>query len=762
MMLDFLKRYFDQENDTEDDPGAQVPSGVQSRIIKLMHAEYGHEPVPLATMGAMLKGCGIEPSDYGFEKLKPFLSACRDSISVESDPKTGLPLAVINRDSVLGSRVEFDDASAPNRQPDMRRVDPSVRAAVATAIASEHGYGTSVLLTQAATTLRNCGISYSEYGYGKLKGFLEACGDVLEIGYDGPGGYPTVAVKNASGSKRQPNSQTGHARKAHSASPTTASEGQMFGTIIHIGTNASGSDYGIIESESGVKYLFYDIGVAGDCVVRDLAEGAAVVFRLFTNSRKDRTYASAVRRCTEAEMDGRKNASCDSRPRSHARQIVPDDVQKELYGPLVQRFGFSEKPYPLADFGVFLNEIFFDYTQYGFEKAKPFALGLDKILEITYAEFGDLVHPYFKLKRYSKWADQLPSGSTSSSKASKGAAENRTHSTFSVAQVLRETGRTDGARSYDTDKSVPDRLALAAFAAFSDWEKAIEELAELALPEKWSMGSGGKLEVLDSYLIYTFLRLKREGKVLVSDDGLSAAFNTGLVDNLYEDIFACFSKKRVDDASWVFEGFCTQSSFNGPAACLDRFTLLPEPASYFDNPADLLFNPKTEIRLNYDHIIVENIERLPVAFLRNELSQFKEAASYLRQLDDLQLEKSNDAQGALEEVYESLTAFVESQPRCMRRLTERVKSAVKSAEKRARWNYKTAVPVYYPRCDSISLLLPLDLTDDGTPDVALVIERNEDSRSYRGRTIYTLDMAYKNARLVCRLDNDWLVSSREG
>ena len=132
-MLDFLKQFFDQENDSE----AQVPEGVQSRIIKLMHSEYGFNPVSLANMGTMLKGCGIEPSDYGFEKLKPFLCACNESITVENDPDTGLPFATINRASVLGARLEPDDNRSSVAQPDARRVDPDVQAAVATAIAAD-------------------------------------------------------------------------------------------------------------------------------------------------------------------------------------------------------------------------------------------------------------------------------------------------------------------------------------------------------------------------------------------------------------------------------------------------------------------------------------------------------------------------------------------------------------------------------------------------------------------------------------------------
>jgi hypothetical protein len=82
-----------------------------------------------------------------------------------------------------------------------------------------------------------------------------------------------------------------------------------------------------------------------------------------------------------------------------------------------------------------------------------------------------------------------------------------------------------------------------------------------------------------------------------------------------------------------------------------------------------------------------------------------------------------------------------------------------SAEKRTRWNYKTAIPQYFPRQDIMSLLLPLAIVDDERVDLALVVTRNP-SGSYQGRTVFPLDWAYQNARLVCRPDSDWLVTEQ--
>jgi hypothetical protein len=44
------------------------------------------------------------------------------------------------------------------------------------------------------------------------------------------------------------------------------------------------------------------------------------------------------------------------------------------------------------------------------------------------------------------------------------------------------------------------------------------------------------------------------------------------------------------------------------------------------------------------------------------------------------------------------------------------------AEKRIRWNFKTALPQYYPRFDFMSFLLPLALINDEVVDIALVVD----------------------------------------
>jgi Domain of unknown function (DUF3825) len=105
---------------------------------------------------------------------------------------------------------------------------------------------------------------------------------------------------------------------------------------------------------------------------------------------------------------------------------------------------------------------------------------------------------------------------------------------------------------------------------------------------------------------------------------------------------------------------------------------------------------------------------------------------------------------------EALSMAIENDVQCTRSIKRRLEDAKMLAEKRTRWNFKTAIPQYYPRFNTMSLLLPLAIVDDEVVDIALVVTKNP-SGSYQGRTVLPLDWAYQNARLVCRPDSDWLV-----
>jgi len=78
------------------------------------------------------------------------------------------------------------------------------------------------------------------------------------------------------------------------------------------------------------------------------------------------------------------------------------------------------------------------------------------------------------------------------------------------------------------------------------YSSALELLAEMAIEERWFFGAQSDprnaYPILDSYLRYTFFKLKNEKRVLeFKDEKVGwATFNTGMVDRLYDPIYALF------------------------------------------------------------------------------------------------------------------------------------------------------------------------------------------------------------------------------
>ena len=142
------------------------------------------------------------------------------------------------------------------------------------------------------------------------------------------------------------------------------------------------------------------------------------------------------------------------------------------------------------------------------------------------------------------------------------------------------------------------------------------------------------------------------------------------------------------------------------AHIMNIFPSLPTMAHYFNNPDDLVYDTRLQLRENIEHIIEENKDRFP--------EQFKAMDTYLLQ-----------------------TIF---------------KGALDNAIKRVKRNYKTAIPQYYN--GKMQLLFPICLSNPSKADIALTIEKHDGF--YRAATILTLDMAYNNARLIARPDKDWL------
>lgn len=196
-----------------------------------------------------------------------------------------------------------------------------------------------------------------------------------------------------------------------------------------------------------------------------------------------------------------------------------------------------------------------------------------------------------------------------------------------------------------------------------------------------------------------------EGKIVEAttpDAGRIACGNTGLVTEQQEEIFGYFTEINRPGVpqKWMLQDFVKYSDRR-----IVHIGTQPDLANYFKDPADLLYNPARELRVNVEHVIRDNNNRFPATLRTNPY--------HLR--------------NALEGAY-------------------------KNAINRVRRNYKTAIPQYYQ--GKLQLLLPLCLSDPSVAELALVVSR--EGEVYIGSTVLPLDVAYNNARLIARPDREWL------
>jgi len=244
------------------------------------------------------------------------------------------------------------------------------------------------------------------------------------------------------------------------------------------------------------------------------------------------------------------------------------------------------------------------------------------------------------------------------------------------------------------------------------YESRLKELAERAQPEDWSFDAEEPLGVLGNYIRYTYKRLfHQKDKILAAADSGGAriaVFNTGLFTPNYEAIFAFLEANRDSSRQpWVLKDWVVESDRR-----LGFFQSKPSAARYFDEPAELIYDPDRELIPNLDHILDENVDRYPADLRKN---------AHRRRM--------------------------------------MLQGAVAEAGKRAQMNYKVAVPQFYfghegSERGRIQLLLPLCFNQPTRADLALVVER--EVYAYRAFTVLPLDRAYSNARLIARPETDWL------
>ncbi len=314
--------------------------------------------------------------------------------------------------------------------------------------------------------------------------------------------------------------------------------------------------------------------------------------------------------------------------------------------------------------------------------------------------------------------------------------------------VRRATDEIDSSDLYRrASPSAPRTYNLFKWAYLGYLPNALAALKELALDERWEFKNqpDRPLPILYSYLFHTFGRLVLQTKVVVNESVSLAAFNTGLVDSRYEPIYGLFEPNQEVRTPWQLRGFCIAGEDSNGQNLVRHFNPLPQAAHYFDQPADLLYDIRGGIpELDWNHIVIECIDRYPDEFLEDH-----------RPTGFAVEDSSKVGEQERRAYFEKLGMAIKADKRVYRRIMNRVKDAIDLSIKRTSWNFKTAVPQYYPKVRQLQLLLPICLVSDEVVDLALAVEKT-DSGNYLGHTVLTLDWAYRNARLICRPDSDWL------
>jgi hypothetical protein len=256
--------------------------------------------------------------------------------------------------------------------------------------------------------------------------------------------------------------------------------------------------------------------------------------------------------------------------------------------------------------------------------------------------------------------------------------------------------------------------SLREFAFLPDLYGRLDTLAGMAIPEPWRYASPEKerfnrtTPILERHLYLTFEEMMRrrdyatDKNVFVHIGESHAAFNTGLMTPLYQDIYAGFEPNRNPQSGreWTLTGFYTEA-----ASQLEKISALPMPLRWFPDAA-YGFHPDWPVRLNLEHMLYteENLNRLPER--------------------------------------------VRTQPS----LPELIGACAEQSMKMARYAPGIAVPQSYG--GHIQYLLPLFITDTRCADVALTLDAK--GGFYVAYTALTPEMAYGNARLLARPKARWL------
>lgn len=299
----------------------------------------------------------------------------------------------------------------------------------------------------------------------------------------------------------------------------------------------------------------------------------------------------------------------------------------------------------------------------------------------------------------------------------------------------------------------PDPIRdLAQLMEIGTWDQALGTLATAAAPERWNypgegVGKASRYGILREYLSATLARVRAGGRLATSADGSLAAFDTGLMTPMDEELYAVLSPTDTD-IPWHLDGFATAGAGELGSRLVASLSELPARATYLASVDDVALRDGALTVADYRSLLGDGLARLPQGFLSAQL----DGTDAAHELDGLS--RAATPQGR-RDALRRLSRAITGEPGRNRRICRAIDDAIDLAQRRARQSYRLVAPAYDAARDRMVLLLPLALVDDARTDCALVLELMP-SGAYQAACVTTLARAYAAARVVSREMPGWL------
>lgn len=303
--------------------------------------------------------------------------------------------------------------------------------------------------------------------------------------------------------------------------------------------------------------------------------------------------------------------------------------------------------------------------------------------------------------------------------------------------------------------------------------------------------SGSAYDLLLDYMRNVFVHAKAHDQIVTDGKRTIALFDTGLSRHDGKPVMCyCWRSRQLgrDKKNWLFGGFCTEDGALGEDDRRLQTKLFHlrrsgdwarlTPPVYEGRPDPAVFRTVHDhgdlLAANFNHMVEEkNIKRYPVHYIWTMLDDepdFTAIWTSDARLTQLGREsRGRDVTPVKERAmfFEDARRFFDARPSRWSEATESLTRAIDRALADASRGGEVAYG-YYPRVDEMTPMLPLQIEGVSRPvDAVLMVSvRTSSAEAGNGgtvrmeaNTIFTPYMAYKAARCLGRVTQDWLRAS---